>query len=72
MPPTADDKGDMMDICKNREGAWVVSALLNDGDWGGAYYHSHQYYGYTKREAVQMYREQFASRFDESEMEVLV
>lgn len=59
-----------MDIYRNTNGSWVVSALLNDGDWGGAYYHSHQYYGYTKQEAVEAYREQFASRFDGSEMEV--
>jgi hypothetical protein len=61
-----------MDSYKNRQGAWVVSALLNDNDYNGAYYHTYQYYGYTKREAVRQYREQFGKRFDRSELEFIV
>ena len=56
-----------MDTYKNKEGAWVVSALLNDRDYNGAYYHSHSYYGFTKREAIKHYIAEFGKRFDPSE-----
>lgn len=39
---------------KNREGAWVVSAMLRDEM--GEYYKDHTYYGYTKREAIALFR----------------
>lgn len=38
-------------------GAWLVTGLLNDGYQD--YYHTKQYYGYTKREAVAMFKEQY-------------
>lgn len=37
-------------------GAWLVTGLLNDGCQD--YYHTKQYYGYTKRQAVAMFTEQ--------------
>lgn len=47
---------------RNREGAWNVSALLNDCDGNGAYYHTHSYYGYTKKEAQEMYLREFGKK----------
>lgn len=38
-------------------GAWLVTGLLNDGCQD--YYKTNQYYGYTKREAVAMFMEQY-------------
>lgn len=39
-----------MSIEKNREGAWIVS------DIAGGYLVTRVYYGYTKREAVSLFR----------------
>ena len=36
-------------------GHYVVTALVNDG--GGAWYLSRQYYGYSKRVAIALFRE---------------
>lgn len=41
-----------MTIEKNREGAWVIYALGRDG-----YLVTRSYYGYSKREAVRLFRE---------------
>jgi hypothetical protein len=38
-------------------GAWLVTGLLNDGY--GDYYHTHRYDGYTRGEAVAMFKEQY-------------
>ena len=40
-----------MTIEKNREGAWVIYALGRDG-----YLVTRSYYGYTKRDAVRLFR----------------
>ena len=39
-------------IEKNREGAWVIYALSDSG-----YLVTRSYYGYTKRDAVRLFRE---------------
>ena len=41
-----------MTIEKNREGAWVIYTLGRDG-----YLVTRSYYGYTKRDAVRLFRE---------------
>jgi hypothetical protein len=40
-----------MTIEKNREGAWVIYAVGGDG-----YLVTRSYYGYTKRDAVRLFR----------------
>lgn len=40
-----------MNIEKNREGAWVIYASGRDG-----YLITRSYYGYTKRDAVRLFR----------------
>lgn len=40
-----------MTIEKNREGAWVIYALGEEG-----YLVTRSYYGYTKRDAVRLFR----------------
>ena len=40
-----------MTIEKNHEGAWVIYALGGDG-----YLVTRSYYGYTKRDAVRLFR----------------
>jgi len=39
-----------MDITKNHEGAWIVSALVN------GYLVTWRYYGYTKAEAKRLFK----------------
>lgn len=41
-----------MNIEKNREGAWVIYALGGDG-----YLVTRSYYGYSKQDAVRLFRE---------------
>jgi hypothetical protein len=43
---------DTMTIEKNHAGAWIVSDII------GGYRVARQYYGYTKREAVQLFKQQ--------------
>lgn len=40
-----------MSIERTREGGWVVSDII------GGYLVTRQYYGYTKREALQLFRQ---------------
>jgi hypothetical protein len=37
-------------VTRGREGQWVVSAVIN------GYYESRQFFGYSRREAVSMFR----------------
>lgn len=47
-----DRGGYKLTIEKNREGAWVIYALSDSG-----YLVTRSYYGYTKRDAVRLFRE---------------
>jgi hypothetical protein len=40
---------------KTFQGAWAIEALV------GGYYEERQYFGYTKREAIQMFKKEFSS-----------
>lgn len=42
-------------------GAWQVSALISDAE-SGDYYRRELYMGYTKREAIALYLEEWGSR----------
>ena len=44
-------EGESMTIEKNREGAWVIYASGGDG-----YLVTRSYYGYSKRDAVRLFR----------------
>lgn len=46
-----------MDVFKNFEGAWVVDEMIDDGD--GERLVTRRYFGYSKDEAVAMFREEF-------------
>lgn len=50
-------KKDYVTVEKCRDGGWLVTGLLSDPY--GEYFHSHRYDGYTKAEAVAMFREQY-------------
>ena len=41
-----------MTIERNHEGAWVISAVV------GQYLETRRYYGYTKREAITLFKEE--------------
>lgn len=45
---------------RNRNGAVVVTGLLRDGY--GEYFHSVQYHGYTVREAVALFKRDYAGK----------
>jgi hypothetical protein len=40
---------------KNHAGAWIISDMI------GGYRVARQYYGYTKREAVQLFKQQIGA-----------
>jgi hypothetical protein len=42
-------------IEKNGEGAWRIFALVN------GYLESRRFYGYTKREAIQLFKSEFSN-----------
>ena len=41
---------------RNYEGAWVLTALV------GNYYETQRYYGYTKKQATQLFRQQLKEK----------
>lgn len=46
-----------MNITKNHDGSLTLTELVTDGKACGAYYHSEQFFGYTRREAMRIFRE---------------
>jgi hypothetical protein len=46
----------MISYERNREGAWVLSALVGEG-WG-EYLLSRPYYFYTKKQATKLFKEE--------------
>lgn len=51
-----------MDVFKNFEGAWVVDETIDLRDGLGERLVTRRYFGYSKDEAVQMFREEFAGK----------
>lgn len=47
---------------KNSEGAWVVSALVADSETPFNWFEHMQFYGYTKKEAGALFRENLRRR----------
>ena len=45
----------MLSVERNHNGAWIVSALVADGQSCGAFYKTVTYYDYTKTEACRKY-----------------
>lgn len=51
-----------MDVFKNFEGAWVVDEMIDLRDGLGPCLTTRRYFGYSKDEAVAMFREEFAGK----------
>jgi hypothetical protein len=47
-------------IDKTIDGAWEITAFLRDRQ--GEYLHTERFYGYTKREALKMFRQKIKEK----------